>query len=145
MHSALSVALATLMLTATASAQPPTLLAAMRDHYRPLLIFSGGDAKLAEQQMTAIVAHAPEANARQVLLVGVQGTSKSIQTALLSPAEEEMAEHRFGIQPGHFVVLLLGKDGGEKLRSSQPIPWSKLRSAIDAMPMRKFEASKPAQ
>lgn len=121
-------------------AQAPTTLTAMRGRYRPLLIFSGGNAKFAEQQMTEIAAHAAEARDRQVLLVGVQGTDSNVQTALLAPAEQERAQHRFGISPGQFVVILLGKDGGEKLRSSSPISWKKLRSTIDAMPMRQSEA-----
>lgn len=111
----------------------------MRDHFRPLLIFTGGNAKLAEQQLTQIASHAAEARNRQVLLVGVQGTAKDIQTVLLSPAEQERAEHRFSISPGQFTVILLGKDGGEKLRSHFPISWNKLQSTIDAMPMRRAE------
>lgn len=111
----------------------------MRDQFRPLLLFTGGNAKLAEQQMTEIASHPAEARNRQILLVGVQGTAKNIQTVLLSPAEQERTEHRFGISPGQFTVVLLGKDGGEKLRSHLPIPWNKLRSTIDAMPMRRTE------
>ncbi|WP_345955935.1 DUF4174 domain-containing protein [Mucilaginibacter sp. PAMB04168] len=35
-----------------------------------------------------------------------------------------------------FTVILIGKDGGEKYRATQPITLSKLFGFIDAMPMR---------
>lgn len=38
-----------------------------------------------------------------------------------------------------FVFLLVGKDGGEKLRSDSVVSAEKLFSVIDAMPMRKQE------
>ena len=40
---------------------------------------------------------------------------------------------------GGFTILLIGKDGGEKLRSHQPVTTTKLFDIIDAMPMRKEE------
>lgn len=40
---------------------------------------------------------------------------------------------------GGFTILLIGKDGGEKLRSHQPVTTTKLFNIIDAMPMRKEE------
>ena len=40
---------------------------------------------------------------------------------------------------GTFTVILVGKDGGDKMRTSKPIVLQKLYSTIDAMPMRKSE------
>lgn len=39
----------------------------------------------------------------------------------------------------NFTFILIGKDGGEKLRSNKPISLKKLYGTIDAMPMRKGE------
>ncbi|MGI4750815.1 MAG: DUF4174 domain-containing protein [Janthinobacterium lividum] len=39
----------------------------------------------------------------------------------------------------NFTFILIGKDGGEKLRSTQPISKEKLYRTIDDMPMRKSE------
>jgi len=36
-----------------------------------------------------------------------------------------------------FTAVLIGKDGGVKLRRDRPIPIRELEAAIDAMPMRK--------
>lgn len=38
-----------------------------------------------------------------------------------------------------FTVILVGKDGGDKLRSTKPLTLQKLYSTIDAMPMRQSE------
>jgi hypothetical protein len=39
--------------------------------------------------------------------------------------------------PAAFTAILIGKDGGEKLRSAKPFPAAALEATIDAMPMRK--------
>jgi hypothetical protein len=38
-----------------------------------------------------------------------------------------------------FTVILVGKDGGDKLRSLKPLSIQKLYNTIDAMPMRQSE------
>jgi hypothetical protein len=38
-----------------------------------------------------------------------------------------------------FVVVLVGKDGGEKFRTKKPISVLKLDDLVDAMPMRRQE------
>jgi hypothetical protein len=46
----------------------------------------------------------------------------------------------FGVDSKDFTVILLGKDGGEKLRlTNQILSSDKLFSVIDAMPMRQQE------
>lgn len=46
---------------------------------------------------------------------------------------------------GGFTVVLIGKDGGEKLRSHQPVTTKKLFDVVDAMPMRKEEMAHAEQ
>lgn len=46
---------------------------------------------------------------------------------------------RYRVDPSVFTVILLGKDGGEKLRSKQPVSETALFQLIDAMPMRQRE------
>lgn len=45
----------------------------------------------------------------------------------------------YKIEKDTFVVVLIGKDGTEKLRTSQPISPAELFRIIDAMPMRQSE------
>ena len=46
---------------------------------------------------------------------------------------------KFKVKPGQFTVLLIGKDGGEKHRSNQPVSAAEFFAMIDAMPMRQQE------
>ena len=49
---------------------------------------------------------------------------------------------RFEVQAGEFRAILVGKDGGAKLRSASPISSEKLFAEIDKMPMRQDETRK---
>jgi len=45
----------------------------------------------------------------------------------------------FSAEKGRFQFILVGKDGGVKLRSDKPVPAAELFGLIDAMPMRQEE------
>ena len=128
-------------MTSTAgSAQPARVtLESMGGDQRTLLVFSNGNNQLAETQLTVAADHIDGFRKRDLVLVGLAGSNEAVPSALLSAADDAAARKRFGIKPSEFTVLLIGKDGGEKLRSHQPIPWDKLQSTIDAMPMRQDE------
>ncbi|UUL83556.1 DUF4174 domain-containing protein [Sphingomonas qomolangmaensis] len=49
---------------------------------------------------------------------------------------------RYGVSEREFQAVLLGKDGGLKLRRTDPIAMSLLSDTIDAMPMRRAEAAR---
>ena len=49
---------------------------------------------------------------------------------------------RARFEPQGFEVLLVGKDGGVKLRQGQPVAAETLFATIDAMPMRRRELEK---
>jgi Domain of unknown function (DUF4174) len=53
--------------------------------------------------------------------------------------ESTAARSRFRVEDGAFATILVGRDGGEKFRSAEPIPAGKLFDLIDAMPMRQRE------
>ena len=57
----------------------------------------------------------------------------------LPEQEQILTRRRFDIAPTGFSALLIGKDGGEKFRSSQPVTLQKLNEIIDGMPMRQQE------
>ena len=129
-------------ISSTMNAQRPKLvsLAELKDQYRPLLVFARrpDDAQL-EIQLRTLQEHAPEAQERDLAVIGIPYGAPSPTSLQLSAAEAEAVRRRFGIAPMEFAVILLGKDGGEKLRSSKPISMNKLDSTIDAMPMRQDE------
>ncbi|RXK55345.1 DUF4174 domain-containing protein [Oleiharenicola lentus] len=73
------------------------------------------------------------------------------QAALLLPAWSGLIERDFVIETrfgaSTFTVTLIGKDGGEKLRRSTPLPPEELFALVDTMPMRREEMRErpPAQ
>jgi hypothetical protein len=62
---------------------------------------------------------------------------------LTSGAKAETLRRQFAVKPEEFRVILMGKDGGEKLRKSAPIAPDELFGLIDSMPMRQREARRP--
>ena len=55
--------------------------------------------------------------------------------------QDEALRRRFGAGAGRFRAVLVGKDGGAKLSSAEPLPAERLSEVIDAMPMRRGEAA----
>lgn len=140
---ALAVLLMPAMTVYAQTPPSPTTLAQLRDIYRPLLLFcsSPEDPSLLAQ-MTRLKDSAAALHERDVLVIAVPFHNPSPTEVALTPADAEAARRRFHVAPDDFTAILLGKDGGEKLRSSKPLSFDKLRDTIDAMPMRKDEMHK---
>ncbi|MDR5782922.1 DUF4174 domain-containing protein [Caballeronia sp. LZ065] len=103
---------------------------------RLLIIFAGNadSAALSEQRATIEGRKGfPERDLLVIEVIGndVQGVADSASAL----------RQRYGVKAGVFRVLLVGKDGGVKLDSHEPIESRDLFKTIDAMPMRKQEAS----
>lgn len=60
----------------------------------------------------------------------------------ISPAEARALRQRFGISPGAFTLVLVGKDGGVKLKRADRVALGDIFGLIDAMPMRQQEMQK---
>ena len=126
----------------------PATLEEMRDCYRPLLIFApdSGEALLTHQ-LAELSGQAAELKERNILVViNIAGhqqlQKKELQTfpaTQLGPDENRKLRDRFKVSDNSFAVVLVGKDGGEKMRSLKLITVENLNQKIDAMPMRKAE------
>ncbi len=128
----LALALIALGLPTIVGAVAPTA-DAMRWHRRILLIAAPGPQDpQAIAQKRILSDWTSQAADRDLALVELSGTRV---TGLADPASA--LQRRYGITPGRFEVLLIGKDGTVALRSAQPIPAGRLQSTIDAMPMRR--------
>lgn len=129
----------------------PTPLAHYRDKARPILIFTptAADPRFLDQ-FHMLESHTPELAERQaVVLVFAQHPypwPRPAGSTVWPGNELDPARIRktYRIAPGDFTVILVGKDGGEKLRSHQPIPFDTLQSTIDSMPMRLQEMRHPS-
>ena len=58
---------------------------------------------------------------------------------IVSESKNSALLKRYKIMPDKFTFVLIGKDGGEKFRSSKTVDLQRLFSLIDGMPMRKDE------
>ena len=135
----MSACLAAPLLLASVAASPAAGshdVAPARGTSRVLLVFapSRSDRRYAEQTQV-LDADKPGAAERNLVLVSVIGAGG--ETADGEPGGR--LRSRYGVPQGGFAVLLIGKDGGAKLRSDRPISLTKLFAAIDAMPMRQAE------
>ena len=56
--------------------------------------------------------------------------------------QSDVLNKKYSIKPNEFIILLIGKDGTEKYRTTEWLSAAKLFALIDAMPMRKSEMKK---
>ncbi|MDQ3555900.1 MAG: DUF4174 domain-containing protein [Gemmatimonadota bacterium] len=106
---------------------------------RPLLVFapSAVDPRLAEQVQRVEAKRAGFEERDMVLL--------EITTGGESRADGAALRERFRIKEDVFAVVLVGKDGTEKCRWTEPVEMRELWELIDAMPMRRREMREGAQ
>lgn len=104
-----------------------------------LLVFFGAG-------LAASTAHGETPAEPRRLLISAPGPEHPAyreQAAGLLPAWRGLIERDFIIEtrfgPAAFSVVLIGRDGGEKLRQSTPLAAADLFAVVDAMPMRQAE------
>jgi len=119
------------LLAALACAGPPEASIDLADHrwtHRVLLVFAPSpDHPALRQQEAALAAHAEGVGDRRLVIERAVG--------------EEAADlrARFDVEPDGFTTILVGLDGTEKRRASEPLEARALFETIDAMPMRRRE------
>ncbi|MEG8033267.1 DUF4174 domain-containing protein [Sphingomonas aurantiaca] len=116
---------------AVALAASPTL-AQMKWERRVLIVAapSPQDPALAEQRRV-LGSWTAKGEARDLTIVEVVGDQ------VRGAGDTAPALRRKFRLPAGFTAILIGKDGGEKLRSAEPFPTKLLEQTIDAMPMRR--------
>lgn len=115
-------------------------LADLRWVHRPLLLFAPApsDRELAAQR-AALRGLDAELNDREMVLIVVEGAQGALDGRPLSPAAVQRLRARFRPQAGRLTAILVGKDGGEKLRRVGGVSPDEVFRVIDAMPMRQSE------
>ena len=99
------------------------------DHNRVLLIFASlASPDLQKQQLADLSQHEAELKERDLVLIPVP-----------NGREASALRAKYNVPTATFTVILIGKDGGEKLRRQTPISYKQLAETIDAMPMRQDE------
>ena len=93
-----------------------------------------------------IAVQAEEIIDRDILVFHIleTGEIKLGESSLQTGAGEHLRRN-FSISPGAFTVLLIGKDGGVKLRRESGVELDEIFSLIDTMPMRQREIREKSQ
>ena len=93
-----------------------------------------------------IAVQADEVIDRDILVFYIleNGEVKMGESSLQTGAGDYLRES-FSISPGTFTVLLIGKDGGIKLRREGGVELDEIFSRIDTMPMRQQEMREKSQ
>ena len=135
-------------LVSTIMPQSPSL-SLLKDKNRVLLVFAPTDSFPAyQQQVSQLQRHQQELQQRDLVLIPVlthvgpqtsANTLRDLHAPVASDSEQIELRQRFHVPINAFTVILIGKDGGEKLRCKEPIQSNELFATIDAMPMRRDE------
>lgn len=105
---------------------------------RPVIIFSpAADDPNLLRQSDLPDASADELRQRDIVLIKVTSENVRAKHGPAPAATTAEMRRRLAVSASDFVVLLVGKDTGVKLRSSEVVDPQALFSLIDAMPMRR--------
>lgn len=130
----LAVAAAAMCLSSTTVASALTI-DEYRWHDRLLIVFAGNaDAPEWARQRATIADAGNDFSDRDLRTIEIVGN-----TVTGSTDTPRALRRRFTIGEKEFRVLLIGKDGGVKIDSTQPVTSRQLMLTIDAMPMRREE------
>lgn len=135
------------LVTGAAALGPAEAMAAELSDYRwehrPLLLFAptDSDPRLVET-MRRIEASRCDFVDRDMVLgrIVTEGTS-TLDGHVVDPTQAQRLASEFGIDADSFSVVLIGKDGGEKLRVAGVPDLQAIYAVIDGMPMRARETS----
>jgi hypothetical protein len=76
-----------------------------------------------------------------IFYVFEKGQSR-LDTQPLTPGQVRSVKKQITLTPGPFWIILIGKDGGEKIREDRFVGLEEIFKVIDAMPMRRQEMRK---
>ncbi len=107
---------------------------------RPVLVFApSDDAPLLVAQHAVFDARAQGLTDRDIVVHTVLPDRVTPDLGTLPQEDATALRARYGVALESFAVILVGKDGGEKLREDTVLTTDALFAAIDAMPMRQRE------
>ena len=110
---------------------------------RPLLLFAptDSDPRLIETIKRIEAKRCDVADRDMVIGAVVTEGNSTLDGRAIDAGESQQLRNRFAIGENAFTVLLIGKDGGEKLRVNEIPDLRAVFAVIDGMPMRNREAS----
>ena len=107
---------------------------------RALLVFAPDvDSTLYVRQQEMLLDVEAGLNERDVVVISVLGDVVEVERRPDAAASAVELRDSHDVLSGDFRVVLIGKDGGVKLRQDEPILAADLFALIDSMPMRRQE------
>lgn len=105
---------------------------------RVVIIFGASTDREAEQQTAAIKEQTSELADRDMVILRVLGDEvRSVYGRSPQVVDAKALKKDVGVDDDGFHVVLIGKDGGVKLRSERPVGGLEMFDLIDRMPMRR--------
>ena len=113
-------------------------------NWKNRLIILSGEQETEEfsKQLSAFKSQADELEERDLLLIQLNKTEGKIGDLELSRSEIEEIKKAYSIPSENLHLILIGKDGGVKMRKNTFTPPEDFFALIDTMPMRKAEMRK---
>lgn len=112
----------------------------LRWQYRPLIVSApGGDTEDLARQRTILSGESDGLEERDMAVIVLDGATVQswLGPSVLATADAVRAQ--LGLPKDRFSVVLVGKDGGIKLRSADPVAVEQIFALIEGMPMRRRE------
>ena len=111
---------------------------------RLLFLFASSEEEQAHLTLKKEIAlQGKEIRDRDLLIFHVLEKGESrLGTERLSSGQAFSLRKHLSVPPGQFMIILIGKDGGEKLRQDRLVELKEIFRIIDAMPMRQQEMRK---
>lgn len=107
---------------------------------RLILLFSSqADASLYQRQYDLFRADQPGLDERDLLIFRVLPDRVVNETDAAGTELAAKLRKRYQVNNEPFLILLIGKDGSEKMRSDTVVSRDELYALIDSMPMRREE------
>ncbi|WP_051719786.1 DUF4174 domain-containing protein [Anditalea andensis] len=79
---------------------------------------------------------------RKIAYYAIGDSVSSNHNLMFSPAYIQHLKTKYKMGYKGTMYVLLGLDGGVKLKKEEPLDWTLIFNSIDSMPMRKSEMSK---
>ncbi len=107
---------------------------------RPLIVFAPDETHpIRAAQSEALVGQTDALLERDIVFIEVVGRKTRIDGRAAPDLEADSLRRRYGVAADDAVALLVGKDGGVKIRQAVALQPTTLFETIDAMPMRRHE------
>lgn len=106
---------------------------------RVVIVFGDADDAKVKRQIETLIRQRLELEERDLVVIRVTNDEATAAFGRVAEPDAGALRNEADVKEGSFQVLLVGKDGGIKLRSETVVPHVELFDVIDRMPMRQAE------